>query len=212
MLRDAEQADVLVLAGDLTDAGRAEEMEVLLEELSHFALPKIAVPGNHDHESDQMDLLVSMMQASGICVLDGTSCDIENVDFVGIKGFCGGFNELRVKPFGEPALKAFIMAGINEMLRLEEVLKSLSKPHKVAILHYAPIKETLLGEEPELYPFLGASIFADVLDIYGVDIIIHGHAHNGSPIGYTKSKIPVHNVSRFVRTRSGDTPYFLFDI
>jgi hypothetical protein len=212
LLRDAERADVLVLAGDLTDIGKKEEMEVLIEELKGFPLPIVAVPGNHDHESDQIQLLVQMMRQSGICVLNGDSCNIAGVDFVGTKGFCGGFGKLRVQPFGEPALKAFIRAGIDEVLSLEAVLKNLHAPRKVAVLHFAPIKETLLGEEPELFPFLGSSMFGDVLDTYRVDVIFHGHAHHGSPCGQTRTHIPVFNVSRFVQSRFGTTPYFLFDL
>jgi hypothetical protein len=213
MLRDVEQADVLVLAGDLTDVGKAEEMEVLLEELEPFSMPIVAIPGNHDHEADQTDLLITMMKWRGIRVLDGSSCNIEGVEFIGTKGFCGGFGHLRVQPFGEPGLKTFINASIEEVMRMENVLKEVKADHKVVIMHYSPIRETLLGEEPELYPFLGTSLFADVLDAHGVDVIFHGHAHNGSPHGNTRHKIPVYNVSRFVLARTGQMPpYFVFTL
>ncbi len=212
LLRDVEQADVLILAGDLTDVGKVEEMEVLLEELRHLSLPVIAVPGNHDYEGEQIHLLIAMLEWSGIFVLDGTSCNIEGVEFVGTKGFCGGFGSLRVQPFGEPVLKTFINASIDEVLRLEKILKEVKAPHKIAIMHYAPIKETLEGEHPELFPFLGSSMFADVLDAHGVNVIFHGHAHNGFPHGFTKRHIPVFNVSRFVRTRLGQSPYFLYTL
>jgi len=213
LLRDVEEADVLVLAGDLTDVGKIEEMEVLMDELSHFSLPIIAVPGNHDHEADQTDLLVAMMEWSGIHVLDGASFNIDGIEFIGTKGFCGGFGHLLVQPFGEPALKAFINATIEEVLRFERLLRNVKADHKVAVMHYAPIKETLSGEEPELFPFLGTSLFADVLDAHKVDVVFHGHAHNGSPTGFTKHKIPVYNVSRFVLARSGRTPpYFVFTL
>jgi Icc-related predicted phosphoesterase len=209
MLRDVDQADVLVLAGDLTDVGKVEEMEVLMEEMADIPIPIVAVPGNHDHEADQLELLVTMLEWSGIRVLDGASCNIDGVEFIGTKGFCGGFGHVRVQPFGEPALKNFINATIEEVMILEKVLKSSHAEHKVAIMHYAPIKETLLGEEPELFPFLGASLFADVLDAHKADVVFHGHAHNGSPHGYTKHNIPVYNVSRFVRARAGMIPPYL---
>jgi hypothetical protein len=213
LLRDVEQADVLALAGDLTDVGKVEEMEVLLDELSAFKLPIVAVPGNHDHEAEQTDLLVTMMEWHGLHVLDGASCNIDGVEFVGTKGFCGGFGKLRVQPFGEPALKNFINASIEEVMLLERLLKQIKAERKVVVMHYAPIRETLLGEEPELYPFLGTSIFADVLDAHGVDVVFHGHAHNGSPQGHTKRNIPVFNVSQFVRARAGATPpYLVFEL
>ncbi|MFH0924647.1 MAG: metallophosphoesterase [bacterium] len=207
-----EKADLLVLAGDLTNIGLPAEMEILLKELDYFCLPVVAVPGNHDHENGQIKLLVKMMTSHNICVLDGTDCLIDEIGLVGVKGFCGGFGKLHVQPFGEQALKDFIQVSINDTLLLEKALNGLNCQHRIGILHYSPIKATLIGEEPELYPFLGSSLFADLFDRYGVDIIIHAHAHNGSPIGFTPCKIPVHNVSRFVQTRFNQCAYYLFDL
>jgi Icc-related predicted phosphoesterase len=207
-----DEADLLVMAGDLTNTGLPEEMEILLKELKSIPLPKIAVAGNHDHESGQIDLLTEMMESSGINFLNGTTCEINGVGFVGVKGFCGGFGDLLVKPFGEQALKIFINTTVEEALRIEEATTTLKTRHKVAILHYAPIKETIEGESPEIYPFLGTSLLADALDGHGVDVIFHGHAHNGSPHGLTPGGIPVYNVARFVRSRLGGRAYYIFDL
>jgi uncharacterized protein len=185
---------------------------VLLRELEHLKLPIIAVAGNHDHESDQIELLVKMMTDSGIHVLDGSVCKIKDVGFVGTKGFCGGFDKLAVQPFGERALKIFIQASINEAAHLDSILAQLECEKRVAILHFSPIKKTLEGEERELYPFLGSSLLARSLDRHGVDVIVHGHAHHGSLEGETPRGIPVHNVCRFVRIRAGLKPYFVFEV
>jgi uncharacterized protein len=117
-----------------------------------------------------------------------------------------------IQPFGEAALKTFIRTSIEEAIQLENALVKLSCDRKVAILHYAPIRETLYGEPEELYPFLGSSRLAGALDRQGVDIIVHGHAHHGSPFGLTPGNIPVHNVSRFVQLQYGKKPYCLFNI
>lgn len=207
-----EEADVLLLAGDLTNVGLLEEMDVLLDELGHFDLPVVAVPGNHDHENDHIEVLLNMMRSRSIHVLDGTTFEIGNVGFVGTKGFCGGFGTLRIQPFGERAIKAFIQATIDEVVRLENAAISLSSPRKVGVLHYSPISETLEGEETELFPFLGSSLFADALDRQGTNVIVHGHAHKGSPEGKTQNNTPVYNVSQFVQTRFGRRPFFCFDL
>lgn len=204
------EADLLVVAGDLTDTGLPSEMEVLLNELRGLPLPIVAVLGNHDHESDQAELLVQMLSSTGACVLEGTVCEIGGVGFVGTKGFCGGFDRYIVQPFGERALKTFIQTSIDEAVTLENALTKLDYPRKVAILHYSPVLATLVGESPELYPFLGSSRLANALDRHGVDLIVHGHAHHGSPEGRTPRGIPVHNVCRFVRMRLGHRPYCLF--
>ncbi|MEW6443274.1 MAG: metallophosphoesterase [bacterium] len=197
------EVDVLVLPGDLTNTGLPSEMEILLRELGPLALPKVAILGNHDHESGHAEDLVQMLRSEDICVLDGSTCEIEGVGFAGIKGFCGGFGRLAVDPFGEESLKEFVRASIEDAHRLERALSQLKSPRKIVALHYAPVKETLEGEEPELYPFLGCSRLADAIDHYEVDAAVHGHAHNGSPFGRTPRQVPVYNVSRSVLARKG---------
>jgi Icc-related predicted phosphoesterase len=206
------KADILVLAGDITNMGLEEEMKVLLDELKWFSMPIAAVVGNHDHESNRIELMVRMMSDSGIRVLDGTACMIYDVGIVGTKGFCGGFGKLHVQPFGEGALKSFIRTSIDEAKRMDKALANLNCRSRLAVLHYSPIKETLKGEEVELYPFLGSSLFADVLDRHVVDVIVHAHAHHGSPHGFTPGHIPVHNVSRFVQNRFNHCTYELLTI
>jgi Icc-related predicted phosphoesterase len=205
-------ADVLILAGDLTDTGLPAEMEAVISQLKHISLPIMAVLGNHDHESDKAEDLEEMLRSADVCVLDGTLNEIDDVGFVGTKGFCGGFDNLFVQPFGERALKDFIQASIEESIRLENALAKLDCQHKVAVLHYAPIRETLEGEPLELYPFLGSSRLENALDRHGVDVIFHGHAHHGSDHGKTRADIPVFNVSRFVQSRSGGKAYCLYEI
>jgi len=213
ILADVEQAaDVLLLAGDLADKGRPEEMAVMLGDLRRLRLPILAVVGNHDHESDQHVLLISMMRDAGICVLDCETCVIGDVGFVGTKGFCGGFGARTVATFGERALKSFVGTSIAEAARLERALASLETKRRVAIMHYSPIRETLAGESMELYPFLGTSRLAEVLDRCGVDAAFHSHAHHGHPMGTTPGGIPVYNVSRFVLQRETGRSYCVLEV
>lgn len=206
-----KEADVLVLAGDLTDSGIPEEMEALLGTVRHIPLPVIAVLGNHDYEHDRADDLIRMMTEAGIQVLDGSSFEFGEVGFAGTKGFCGGFGERLIQPFGERMIKQFVQVGIEESARLGNGLSKLTTPHKVAVLHYSPVNETLAGEPLEIYPFLGTSWLGEVLDRNGADFAVHGHAHQGSPEGRTARNIPVYNVSRFVRARTGPKAYLLFE-
>ncbi|MGH9339270.1 MAG: metallophosphoesterase family protein [Acidobacteriota bacterium] len=206
-----QQADVLLLAGDLTDTDLLEEVEVLIPELHALKIPILAVLGNHDHESDGASKIAETLTHNGIRVLDGTVCEIGEVGFVGTKGFCGGFDERLVQPFGERALKTFIQASIDEAVRLENALTKLDCPRKIAILHYAPVKQTLQGEPEELYPLLGSSRLANALNRHRVDAIVHGHAHHGSRVGRTAGGIPVYNVCRFVLGRAKGRQYLVLD-
>lgn len=207
-----ERADLLIVAGDLTDTGLPAEMSVLLGELKRVSLPILAVVGNHDHENDKAEELCSMLHDTGVLVLEGNAIEIEGVGFIGTKGFCGGFDDRLVQPFGERAIKDFIRIGIDEAISLENAVTKLQTERKVAVLHYAPISQTLIGESPELFPFLGSSRLASALDRHGVNVIVHGHAHHGSPEGKTPGGIPVYNVCRFVQQRCCNRPYMVIEV
>jgi Icc-related predicted phosphoesterase len=205
--------DVLLLAGDLTDNGQLEEAQVLVNQLKTISVPILAILGNHDHQNGNPEEITAVMREAGVTVLDGTAHEIGTVGFVGTKGFCGGFDELLVQPFGETPLKTFIRTSIDEALVLENALSKLSHcEQKIVLLHYAPIKATLIGEPPELFPFLGTSWLGDAVDRRGANLIVHGHAHHGSPFGRTKGEVPVHNVSRFVQLEHTGKPYCLIEV
>src|SRR6266496_5068739 len=111
--RVRDDADVFVLAGDLTNYGRPEEMEPLLNVLVRLRLPVIVVLGNHDFESDHQSDLSRMMTNEGIKVLDGSAYERDGVGFAGTKGFVGGCGRGVLTAFGEPEVKAFVRASID---------------------------------------------------------------------------------------------------
>ena len=192
----AESAEVLVICGDLTDHGLPEEAEVLAKELSVAAkLPTVAVLGNHDFESGQEREVCRILGDAGVTILDGDAKEIRGVGFAGVKGFCGGFGRGTLSAFGEPAIKEFVKESLNEVMKLESALARLQTPQRVAVLHYAPTRETVEGESPEIFPFLGSSRLEEPLNRYQVAVALHGHAHKGAPEGHTSVGIPVYNVS-----------------
>ena len=195
LARVRDQADILVVAGDFTNYGKPEEMEQILDSLVRLRLPIVAVLGNHDYESGAQVELMRMMTDAGIKLLDGTAYERDDVGFAGTKGFPGGFGRGALTAFGEPEVKAFVQAAIDEALKLERAMSQLRTPKRVVVLHYAPIGDTIQGEPPEIYPYLGSSRFAEVIDRHGADLVFHGHAHHGSPDGKTTARIPVHNVA-----------------
>src|SRR6478609_2489713 len=208
-----DQADVLVVAGDFTNYGKPEEMEPLLNSLVRLRLPIVAVLGNHDYESGCQAELVRMMTDAGIKLLDGTAYERDGVGFAGTKGFPGGFGRGALTAFGEPEVKAFVQAAIDESLKLERALSQLRTQKRVVVLHYAPIGDTVKGEPMEIYPYLGSSRLAEVIDRHGADLVLHGHAHAGFPDGKTTAGIPVHNVALPI-LQSQDPPrvYRVFDV
>lgn len=190
-----EQADVLLLCGDLTDYGLPEEVQVLLTELSVVKIPTLAVMGNHDYESGQAEEMKHTLTEAGIKLLDGESCEVAGVGFAGVKGFAGGFGTKMLQAWGEASIKQFVHEAVEESLKLESALAKLETKQRVAVLHYAPVQETVEGEPPEIMPFLGSSRLEEPLNRFSVAFALHGHAHHGHVEGKTSSGIPVYNVS-----------------
>ena len=191
-----ESADVLVLAGDLTDYGLPEEAKILARDLTTTVkIPIVAVLGNHDYESGQEAELVKILSDAGVKMLDGDTFETHGVGFAGIRGFCGGFGRGALGAWGEPIIKQFVHEAVNEALKLEAALARLHSDHRIAVLHYAPIRETVEGEPLEIYPFLGSSRMEEPLTRFDVKAVFHGHAHKGKPEGTTSKGIPVFNVA-----------------
>ncbi len=213
MLRVRDDADVLVIAGDLTNYGRVSEMDSLLTMLVRLRIPIVAVMGNHDFESGQQHELMKLMATEGIKVLDGSGYEREGVGFAGTKGFLGGFGRGILTAFGEAEVKSFVQFSVDEALKLERAMAQLRTERRVVVLHYAPITETVKGEPLEIYPYLGNSRMAEVVDRLGANIVFHGHAHRGSPDGKTAGGIPVYNVALPILHAAGiTTPYRLFEV
>lgn len=192
----SQAADALLLCGDLTDYGLAEEAKVLAEELSVVKIPIVAVLGNHDYEAGTPADVIEILSGAGVRVLDGEACEVQGVGIAGAKGFCGGFGRGSLGPWGEVAIKQFVNEAIQEALKLESALAKLRTPQRIALLHYSPIAGTVEGEPVEIYPFLGSSRLEDPLVRYPVAAVAHGHAHRGTPEGRTVNGVPVYNVAR----------------
>jgi len=208
-----DEADVLVIAGDLTNYGKPEEMHSLLNALVRLRIPIIAVLGNHDYESGQEQELIKLMSTEGIKVLDGSSYERDGIGFAGTKGFLGGFGRGVLTAFGEREVKAFVQAGLDETLKLERALSMLRTPKTVIVTHYAPIPDTVQGEPPEIWPYMGSSRFSEVIDRHQASIAFHGHAHHGKLAGKTTGGVQVYNVAlSLLMGQDPPKPYRVFDI
>ena len=190
----SKEADVLVLAGDLTDLGKPREAELLAQDIKSCSIPVVGVLGNHDYECGAHEEVTHILRDAGMRVLDGQSVEIDGVGFVGVKGFAGGFGRRMLGSFGEPAIKQFVGETMNETLRLENAMRQVRAKRSMVILHYAPITETIESEPLEIYPFLGSSRLAHAIDRFdNVKAVVHGHAHRGAYSGHTPRGVPVFN-------------------
>lgn len=211
--RVRNEADILIIAGDLTNYGQPEEMDPLLNVLVRLRIPAVVVLGNHDYESGKQEELSRMIVSAGIKVLDGTAYERDGVGFAGTKGFVGGFGRGMLTAFGEQEIKQFVQASIGEAIKLERAMSQLRTRKRVVVLHYSPIPETVQGEAAEIFPFMGTSRLAEVVDRHGADLVVHGHAHHGKTEGRTTTGVAVHNVA--ISLLQGQTPpsvYRIFDL
>lgn len=128
-------------------------------------------------------------------MLHGTSVEILGVEFVGVKGFAGGFGDRLLQSWGAPVLKQFVDESIEEALQLESALAKHTTSPRVVVMHYAPIQGTVMGEATEIVPFLETSRLKEPINRHGVTAVFHGHAHHESIEGRMGSGIPVYNVA-----------------
>ena len=207
-------ADVLLLCGDLTDYGTAEEAHVLAEELAAVAVPIVGVLGNHDYESGTPEAVCETLTKAGVRMLDGEAIELHGVGIAGAKGFAGGFGRGSLGAWGERAIKLFVQEALEESMKLESALAKLRTPRRIALLHYSPIAATVAGEPVEIFPFLGSSRLEEPLLRYPVDAVFHGHAHRGTMEGRTINGVPVYNVAKplLQRSRPEQPPFRLVEI
>jgi Icc-related predicted phosphoesterase len=181
-------AQLLLLAGDLTDTGLPEEARVLARELAALHVPGVAVLGNHDHESGRQHEVIEILSGAGLTVLDGETTTVLGIGIAGAKG--------------EEVIKVFVREAVNEALKLEAALARLESTTHLVLLHYSPVAQTVEGEHPEVLPFVGSSRLEEPIDRFPVAAVFHAHAHHGRPEGATKNRVPVYNVSMPVLARA----------
>lgn len=199
------QADLLLIAGDLTQHGTIEEAEVVAKEYVDLGVPVVAVLGNHDFHSNQEEEIRNLLTSAGLVVLENETYVAEingcTVGIAGAKGFGLGFSGRSASDFGEPEMKAFTRKGRESASQFSEALLDLGTDIRIALTHYAPVDDTLVGEPPEIWPFLGNYLLGEAIDTAGVDLALHGHAHAGVEKGLTDGGVRVRNVARPVIRR-----------
>jgi Icc-related predicted phosphoesterase len=206
------EADLVLLAGDLTTCGDPKEAAVLASASKRVAAPVLAVLGNHDWHADRRDEVVGILEQAGITVLERgwTICDVNGtrVGVVGTKGFIGGFPDSELPDFGEPLLRQVYAETTAEVNALDEGLAAVADcPLRVVLLHYAPTTTTLEGEPRVIWPFLGSDRLARPIAEHLPHLVLHGHGHAGQFEGFIGA-VPVYNVSVPVMQRD----FWVFDL
>jgi Icc-related predicted phosphoesterase len=207
------EAEGLVLCGDLTDRGLPDEAKTLAEALSELRVPCAAVLGNHDFEAGQQRDICRILHEVKVHLLDGEYAILDKrLGVAGVKGFGCGFDKATLQAFGEPAVKAFVQEAVNEALKLEAALGQIDTPHRVVIMHYAPVAGTTEGERPEIRPFLGTSRLVAPVDAFGAQAVFHGHCHHGALEARTPKGVPVFNVAMPILKKAFDRRFRVVEL
>jgi len=206
------EADLVLLAGDLTTSGEPEQAEVIAAACRQLDVPIFAVLGNHDHHAERTDELAEVLTGAGVRLLDRecASCEIEGLEVgvVGTKGFVGGFPGSALPDFGEPLLRKVYAETSAEADALARGLQAIVHCDiRIVLLHYSPVVDTLEGEPPGIWTYLGSERLATPIAENGADLVLHGHAHAGSFEGCI-GDIPVYNVAVHVTGRN----FWIFEL
>ncbi|HKP09796.1 MAG TPA: metallophosphoesterase [Gaiella sp.] len=197
-----DEADLVLLAGDLTTHGLADEAAALADACRVVRQPVLAVLGNHDHHSSQAPAVAAALEDAGVKVLEGGHVVLETagiqVGVVGTKGFVGGFPGAEIADFGERLLREVYAETTQQVEALESGLEAVAGcERRLVLLHYAPVSDTLVGEPEGIWAFLGSGRLAGPIGAHRPEAVFHGHAHHGRPCGSIGS-VPVYNVARHV--------------
>jgi Icc-related predicted phosphoesterase len=208
----ARDADLVLLAGDLTTHGRPEQAAVLADACRDVGTPIVTVLGNHDLHCGCEDELIEVLRGAGISVLgrDAPAAVLGEyrVGVAGVKGFVGGFRDHTIPDFGEASLRGLYAETGAEADALAAGLREIAGcPLRIALMHYAPTSETLAGEPSEIWAFLGSERLAAPILEHRPDLVLHGHAHAGRLQGSLEG-VPVYNVSIPVMGQD----YWLFEL
>lgn len=205
------QADLILLAGDLTTYGEPEQGAVLADVTREIETPIVAVLGNHDWHADRHEELVGALRDGGIRLLEraAETCTINGVEvgIAGTKGFVGGFSDSLLPDFGEPLLRRVYAETSAEVAALDRGLKRIQDcAIRIVLLHYAPTTTTIEGEREAIWAFLGSERLAGPISEHRPDAVFHGHGHAGNFAGAI-GEIPVFNVGAGVPVKD----FWLFE-
>jgi uncharacterized protein len=205
-------ADVVLLAGDLTTTGEPEQAQVLADVCRGLSIPVFAVLGNHDWHAGRSAELSALLEDAGVRVLERSSATCEAggllLGVVGTKGFLGGFGGCVLPDFGEPLMRELYAETTADTEAIARgLLEVVHCDLRVVLLHYAPVAATIAGEPEGIQVMLGSDRLARPIAEHGADLVLHGHAHAGTFEGRI-GEIPVYNVAVHVTGRD----FWIFDL
>ncbi|MGB9727825.1 MAG: metallophosphoesterase family protein [Nitrososphaeria archaeon] len=182
------KASLLLLAGDIVDGGKFDQLDNVKVLLDKVDVPILGCFGNNEYE-DKEDLVKEKL--SNVKFLNDELFEINlegfRVNIVGSRGV-----------LDEPTFwQKKNVPGIDEVyrkriLKLQKISSECKGDIKILMLHYPPTLKILRGENPKFLKQMGSNRLEDLVPKF--DAVITGHAHRGQPFAEVYG-VPVYNVS-----------------
>lgn len=200
--------DLVLIAGDICWAKRAEEAKIDLEFIHRLPGTKVLCKGNHDYWWESQKKVLEILPSS-LHLIHNSSFDWHEISIAGTRLWdTPEFNfdkEVVMRP--NPRAKAHLYATpeddeinekifVRELMRLESSLQQLNPNAgvRIAMVHYPPISGDLRDSRA-----------SQLLERYGVDICVFGHVH---AVKEPSKLFGVHNGVRYLFT-SADALNFI---
>jgi len=183
-----DKVSFLLLAGDIVDGGKFDQLENVKVLLDKVDVPILGCFGNNEYE-DKEDLVKEKL--SNVKFLNDelfeTNVEGVKVNVVGSRGVLDEPTFWQKK--NVPGIDEIYR---NRILKLHKIAEECNGDIKILMLHYPPTLKILKGENPRFLKQMGSNRLEDLVPKF--DAVITGHAHRGQPFTEVFGG-PVYNVS-----------------
>jgi len=192
----AAEPDLVVLAGDLVDKNNVYALRNVYNLLSekYGDKPVVAVYGNEEYrgfENKYRELYSKFMWLNDEYVI--LSVKGYKLGIIGTRGALDKPTTWQARNI--PDIFKYYAELPARVSTLIDECRRLGTHSIILVSHYGVTYKNLKGEPESIWPHLACSRFEEVIVKKRVDLVIHGHAHNGlSEVVYINST-PVYNVS-----------------
>jgi len=185
--------DLLVLAGDMIEKGKISFYSRVREIMSRCSsAAAVATFGNEEYDELREKIVEEnpwatwLNDSAVILRLEGG-----DVSIFGTTGILDVPTRWQRKNIPDIQKKYD-----DRLKKFEEFLKANFKGKKIALFHYPPTFKTLQGEPTYAWAEMGSLRAEELIKrLGGVDIVIHGHAHNGKVLRANIGRAEVYNAA-----------------
>ena len=175
---ECSAARLVVWAGDMVERGRVSALRPVVE-VTRRRCPSariVAVFGNEEYMDRENEFVRRYPQ---VVWLNDTYITLETRGLrIAIYGTRGAID--RPTPWQRRHIPGIERVYAERVRRLREEVKRLKSQgyYVIAVMHYAPTRLTIEGEDPSIWPYMASLAMEAAIRDAKPDLVIHGHAHH----------------------------------